>query len=380
MHSNKITIAIFGSFQNGKSTLVNCLTNSNMSEVGGMGVSVTHTNIRYTLGTSENITIVAEDGKRETMSKMQYYSSRKSIIANEIIIESKCQSLKYFDIIDTPGFNANAHDTNMAEKLYEEVDFAILLLRNKGISEQEKTIAMQLTRHNIPFTCIINCFDEIFDNWNPCTEQNEIIKKNILAELEINSIKPIGKLKVKPVYVVNLMWYWLSLGVKSQNRSILLCEKKIKSFWDEIIGTTEYSATRLKHASKVESFLKILKHKELRNYLTALHDIKDARYSCAFIIADSNNVRIHKHNIINSICEEISLRIEDEKRKTSQQLESYQKKKAENENLSILSLTGFLKMALNGLFMMPYKESELKHRLNYLENKKRMIVTFLKTI
>lgn len=376
MSSDKITIAIFGTFKNGKSTLINCLTHSNVAEVDGMGRGFTHTNIRYTFGTSENITIVNVDGSKKVISKEQYYSSKQRFGDYEIIIESNCNSLKYFDVIDTPGFNANEHDTNMAESLYEKVDFAILLLRNKGVSEQEISIAKKLTVYNIPFTCIINCFDDIFDNWNPCAEQNEIIKKYILAELDINSIRPISMLEVRPVYVVNLMWYWLSLGIKSQNRSILLSEKKVRKFWDEIIGTTDYSATRLKHASGVESFLRILKHKKLRNYLIALNSFKDVRRCCTSIILESKKTNELKYDIISNICEEISSAVEVEKRQISQQLDSFMKRKKENDELSMFSL----KYIFNVLLLFPCVEAKLKHRLNYLEEKKESLITSIKTI
>lgn len=317
MYNDRIRVAIYGTFQDGKSTLINCLTNSDMAEVGGAGVSVTHINTRYIFGSSSKIFVVNEQGTRREISKLQYLSTKDSIVAKEIIIESKSPVLKYFDIIDTPGFDANESDSKIAQSLLKNTDFAILLLRNKGISEQNKCIAKQLMRYNIPYTCVINCFYEILDNWNPCAEQNENIKKDILAELKMISCNPISKLKVEPVYVVNLMWFWLSLGLKSQNSSIQLSKKIVRKFWSELIGNSDYSTARLKHASKAESFLRIFKTKDLRTFLIALKGVKESHHLCrTSMFSNDYDLKKMKSNVVSSICDENNFREEKNKLRT----------------------------------------------------------------
>jgi predicted GTPase len=138
MNNSKLSIGIFGTFQNGKSTLVNCLANSDIALVGGEGVSVTHTNVRYTYGDSKDVIIITNDDNRISVPLSQYFNNPNGFSAREIVVESKCPTLEYFDIIDTPGFNANDSDTFLAERIIKEIDFAILLVRNKGISQNEK--------------------------------------------------------------------------------------------------------------------------------------------------------------------------------------------------------------------------------------------------
>ena len=378
MMSEKLTIAILGTFQNGKSTLINCLIDSDMAKVGGMGVSVTHTNVRYSYGNSDDVTVIENNGNKRIIPLVDYIAHQDEISAKEIIIKTPSSNLKYFDIIDTPGFNANEHDTSIAREILGEIDFTILLLRNKGISQEEKRIAIQLGKSNIPFICIINCFDEIFDNWNPKTAQNDRIMRTVLAELETNGCTPVSKFKIKPVYVANLMWYWLSLGKQSKNKTICLCDRKIHSFWDDFIGTSNYSATRLKRASAVGPLLKLFHNKMLVQYLISFKYYKKVHKDCLarLIICD---IKTDREHIVSSICSDLSNGIDKEIESIRQDIESLQNRKKENENLSIFSLSGILKMALNVL-LSPRNEFELRSRMEFLNFKKESLLSFVKSI
>lgn len=377
MISEKVTIAVLGNFQNGKSTLINCIIESDIAKVGGMGVSVTHTNIRYTYGDSDKVTIVDHYGKKRMVPLMDYIAKQDEISAKEIIIKTNCSNLKYFDIIDTPGSNANEHETSIAIETLEEINFAILLLRNKDISKEEKKIAIQLAINNIPFICIINCFDEIFDNWNPKTEQNERIMRTVLAELETNGCYPVSKLKIKPVYVVNLMWYWLSLCKHSKNKTIALCDRQIHSFWDDYIGTSGFSATMLKRASSVEPLLKLFCNKFLAQYLTSFKYFKLAHKDCLDITI--GDVETERKYIISSICSDISNSIDKDIESVRRDIESLQKRKKENENLSIFNLSGIIRIAIN-ILLSPRSELELRSRMEFLNFKKERLISFVKSI
>jgi len=55
--SFKFTVGVFGEFQYGKSTFINCLLNRNIAKTGGAGVRVTSYNTLYTYSSSEYVVV-----------------------------------------------------------------------------------------------------------------------------------------------------------------------------------------------------------------------------------------------------------------------------------------------------------------------------------
>lgn len=231
--NRKPKIGIFGMFQNGKSTLINCILKKKYAAVGGGGMSVTSLNTTYTYGQGKDMakitynngevkTILLSDFQVSNISHQSTFRSVNLILHND--------SLMYFDLLDTPGFNANEHDSDIAKSAVDDCDMGILVVRNKGLSQTEKEIAKMLRNNNVPFVVIMNCFydNSCYDMWNPSNNQNKIICNNILADLDMIGCSPsqFNKYRLRNIYSVNLIWYWLSIINNDENRTIKLCQKQ----------------------------------------------------------------------------------------------------------------------------------------------------------
>lgn len=233
--SNKPTIGLIGSFQNGKSTLVNCLFGRELAKVGGVGLSVTSINTRYTYSQKNEVDFVHNGKIFKTVLLEEYLTESVDTPANasEIIIRYQDSLLEKFDIIDTPGFNSNESDSAMAETAFKGMDIAILVLRNKSVSQYEFNILKLLSRYNIPFYILVNTYDEGDDLWNPKSKKNNDIVKCIWNDLTNVGLSPLSFEKKHKILTVNLIWYWLSLNSDITNKSIRLSKKKLEYFWED---------------------------------------------------------------------------------------------------------------------------------------------------
>lgn len=251
----KPTISIFGGFQNGKSTLINCLLRQNIAVVGGQGLSTTKCNTRYTYADKYGISVRKSNGKEFDIDNGIDILSLDC--HDEIIVKTPNPVLIPSDIVDTPGFNANEKESLAAEYMLKRSDFAILLLHNKGMSSIEKEIAVSLTKHRIPFVVIINCYNDLFENWNPLSEGNQTIYKAIKSELQSLGAKPFSVCGEPEIFVVNLIWYWLSIphnNLLSVNKSIIRCSKLLREFWSDF-SNTELTNENVEELSGFEDFL-----------------------------------------------------------------------------------------------------------------------------
>ena len=257
--NNKPKIGLIGAFQNGKSTLVNCLLGRQLAKVGGQGLSVTNVNTRYTFGTSNEVDFVHNSKVFKTVTLEEYLSESVNIptSASEIVIHYQDNLLDKFDIIDTPGFNANEFDTQMAENSLSKIDIAILVLRNKSISQYEYKIISLLTEHLIPYFIIVNTYDEGEDLWYPKSKRNQEISRCIWNDISSVGVKPLAFDKRNKILVVNLIWYWLSIVSINDNKSIQLSQKKLKFFWEDYFDQNVTSRSLLFKSNFNELFGKI---------------------------------------------------------------------------------------------------------------------------
>lgn len=203
-----MNIGVLGHYQNGKSTLINCL----------MG----------------NLVCATGDGAISTTKKNSRHEFRKG-----------------FFLIDTPGMDANELDNAETSSVIEQLDFAIVVLQNKGVSEKDMVAINLLTDQGVPMLVLVNCTDYGNKNkWSPQSGFNS----NIL-----NNIKPqfIGKPLVAgiDILLVNLQWYWYSIGgyrKESQDKQEELLERV-----ECILGTT-VDAENLKEQSNVPQLIQFL--------------------------------------------------------------------------------------------------------------------------
>ena len=263
---NKPTIGLIGAFQNGKSTLVNCLFGRELAKVGGFGLSVTSINTRYTYHKKNEVDFVHNEKVFKTIPLEEYLTDSVNTPKNasEIIIRYQDSLLEHFDIIDTPGFNVNESDSLMAENAIKRIDIAILVLRNKSISQYEFDILKLLSLYNVPFFILVNTYDEGEDLWNPMSIKNNDIVKCIWNDLTNVGLKPLEFEKKHKILTVNLIWYWLSINSETENKAICLSQKKLGFFWEEYFDQ-EVSARSLFFKSNFNDlFCKITSRNFLR--------------------------------------------------------------------------------------------------------------------
>lgn len=203
-----MTVGIIGCFQNGKSTIVNCFLGTKLAQTGGDGLSVTSANIVYCY--SPQNTILSINGKKNKEFKLSDITNGKIKNAKEICIGCNSPILKSVTIIDTPGFNANSKDTEIALQSLENIDFVVVVINNKGLSEIEINVFKELEMRKIPYYLLANCLmQQAESTWNPDSEFNKKIIRTIVAQLDNYHLTPM-QICGNIVTVVNSLWYWFA--------------------------------------------------------------------------------------------------------------------------------------------------------------------------
>lgn len=277
----KPTLTIFGNFQNGKSTLVNCLLKSDMAKVGGFGLSVTRNNTRYIYGNNLRYAIRRADGSESII--IDKFELDSLGCHDEVIIYMPNRLLEVFDLVDTPGYNASEHDTAVADSIIGQTDFAIILVHNKGLSDDEKKIARKLSSADIPFIVVMNCYNDIFEQWNPANRDNDIIAETIKSELNYDD----SSFLQDGIFVTNLMWYWLSLEESEEsvrtNKSIGRCSKLIFNYWGDF-STDAFSVENVAKISQFKTLFNYLNSSRFRRFIQGIKLLNNAFYEYGDLI------------------------------------------------------------------------------------------------
>lgn len=160
-----MNIGVIGHYQNGKSTLINCLMGRKVCDTGDGAISTTKKNSRHEF--------------------------REGVF-----------------LIDTPGMDANELDDEETSSVVGQLDFAIVVLRNQGISEKDMVAINLLQRYGKPMLVVVNCIDYGNRNkWSPQSEFNRNILDNIRPRFAGRQL-----IAGIDILLVNLQWYWYSIG------------------------------------------------------------------------------------------------------------------------------------------------------------------------
>lgn len=220
-------IAIVGGFQNGKSTLINCLLRVKLAQTGGDGVSVTSVNVTYCYNTKEKVlSINSKPSKNKILDILKGNIPK----ANEISIGYPSKILEHLTIVDTPGFNAQTCDTQIALKALDEIEAAIVVINNKGLSTVEMDIFRELQGRNIPYFIIMNCMWQegtAISTWNPISNFNQVKISELSAKIHNEGLTPmlIGNKIITPV---NAIWFWYAISqfrYEEKDKKEVLLEK-----------------------------------------------------------------------------------------------------------------------------------------------------------
>lgn len=207
---DKTNIGILGAFQNGKSTFVNCLLDDLVARTGCYGKSVTSINTKYKYGDIQNVEYFSYSKLLSNPSLHNFISAKslnKEIDRIEVSLWKPI--LNEINLIDTPGFNANEKDTKMAISSLKDLDIAILIINNKGLSTTELEIMDYLNTFHIPFFVIMNCLNRSGDSWNPNSKFNIRIKNEVLATIRSKGIVP-EAINGEQIWLANFLWFWYS--------------------------------------------------------------------------------------------------------------------------------------------------------------------------
>lgn len=231
---NKINLGILGGFQNGKSTFVNCLLDDLVARTGGYGLSVTSINTHYHYDNIQNVSYLS-NGAVISNSKLTDFLTNECPQGTEKIVVSLWKPLlDNINIIDTPGFNANETDTNMAVHSLADIDIAVLIIENKGIGETELNILGLLKQNHIPFFVIMNCRDQMGDSWMPNSSFNKDIAKKNLNKIHEHGLKPVS-IQNEEIWQTNLLWFWFASEqyISEPEEKQKKYEKTIEFFYGE---------------------------------------------------------------------------------------------------------------------------------------------------
>ena len=204
----KLNVGIVGGFQNGKSTFVNCMLDGLVARTGGDGIRVTSVNVKYMFGEIQRVEYYSNGYVIQTTTLNDFMQTKEfSPDISEARVSLWKPILRYVNIIDTPGFNANDADTAMALSSLKGFDAAILVVNNIALSQPEIEIMNHLSVHGIPFYVIMNCLDKGGDSWNPQSCFNEDKERIAVDTMHNRNFFP-EKIEDKPIIRANFQWFW----------------------------------------------------------------------------------------------------------------------------------------------------------------------------
>ncbi len=229
---NPLKLAVLGEFSAGKSTFINRLIGKDILPTGPYPITASITSLEYS--DQEKIEVIYEDiGKNLISKEYQGYDKLKEFTKKNIskenivkILKIKVfinnEILKYFNIIDTPGFNdPEKTGEEVTEKVFDEINYVIWIFRADQAGKQtekkylDKFREKSLYKDNI--YAIVTYGDAVINN------NAEYIEKQKAIIDEINK-------NFKDYFVNN-----------EENLFIVSCdEEKLKDeFWKEKFKSLE---------------------------------------------------------------------------------------------------------------------------------------------
>lgn len=205
-------IALYGFFQVGKSTLINCLLN-HYAALTGKGLATTSLTARYRYGVETRLQYRRENSELAniTIEQLGNISSTDDMCFDgSFHLEAREPSkiLKHCDLIDTPGFNADATDTTTALSILGNVNYCLFVIPNRGLHDSEREILSQISAKSMPISVIMNCSEgRRTEKWLPKHELNQKILSANQAQLSSVGIRtmPLGG---EQIFACNALFYW----------------------------------------------------------------------------------------------------------------------------------------------------------------------------
>jgi signal recognition particle receptor subunit beta len=210
-------VAIVGTFQVGKSTLMNCLLADDVVDMGD-GLPTTHVVSAWRHGSPE-VARLYHGGQREPLP-MDLAEYRRhdgatgkafmSLDRVEFVMDREC--LRQVDILDTPGLNAAGAEGEREKKLtiaaVGEADACLVVVKNQQLSQSEHDLIQQVEATGKPYAVVMNCFD----NDPGTSEAVRKVRKVVDAQLASVGASPVPVFGSERVWTCNVGWYlWAKL-------------------------------------------------------------------------------------------------------------------------------------------------------------------------
>lgn len=212
----KPLLAVVGEYQQGKSTLINCLLDDPYAPTG-KGLTTTKALSYYRFGEAEEAWISRDNGKsREQLTRREILYDQNELESmgwaghNRIEITCWKPLLARIDLLDTPGFNAYEQDDRLALTGVEEADTLAVVVADKQLSSSEIRLLDEIVRRRKRYVVIVNC--RTFEHWDPEHETNIDICSEISAQLMSKGHQPIDIGGHPAIWPCNLLWAWHALG------------------------------------------------------------------------------------------------------------------------------------------------------------------------
>ena len=235
MEPRKPRVCIVGCFQNGKSTLVNCLLDDKVARTGD-GRATTHISSAYTYGEIQKVELDLHKGGIASCMMKDFVAGKLSdaTAIKGALVSLWKPLLQDVDIIDTPGFNANGKDTDAAKASLDEADYAFIVVKNTGLSLPEKEILREATMRGLPCSVLVNCWDSGGSAlWNPESKTNDEIADEVSAQIANAGLDALCRPIAGDVRVwrCNLLWFWWASGHLEDRETpdeVATCREKLE--------------------------------------------------------------------------------------------------------------------------------------------------------
>lgn len=228
MEKNKPTLVILGQFQNGKSTLLNCLLGGEYA-IQGEGLATTNCIVRYTMGDMPEIRVVGNNCRNtvlETLSKDGFLQCLKGMPDGaSVTITAYSPFLETLDVIDSPGWGAKDKDNSTAEESLKAGDVFVYVL-TKALDNLDIEFIKQIVKQDKTLFIVLNCMNER----NPKSNKAKEVAKEIWSKLVNAGVSQNCQAlhEGEFVFPVNLRWAEFALQCASK--------ETLKDIDDEIKG------------------------------------------------------------------------------------------------------------------------------------------------
>lgn len=170
-------VGLVGTYQVGKSCLINLLLGRICTPVGDGLFSKTKANILFRYGLDERVIFERNDGSYAISSIEEFVATNSNFPSCKgITIYVNAEILESMDLVDIPGINANDSEDAIAYQAIDKLDYVIVMNRNTTpLDNVVINLIRYVNSNNIPYLYVVNCFHNSVEYllWDPKSHYNK---------------------------------------------------------------------------------------------------------------------------------------------------------------------------------------------------------------